>query len=430
MMRPGCHCLTGLPLVFVIACGSSARPSDGGPPGETTGGDDSGGDASANDASASLPETGGADSGGPMSASDATTSSSRDASMPVDAGLPTRPDSGDTGPADGSTDATKDAASRDAASDAPPSEVDGGTIASPSSFHCVNWADQRDNFVNGLLQVSGLDATTDTYATVQAKANAILSGFETQLGANAIRIPINEPTVSGAWWAAYKGLIDAAVAKGMKVIVAYWAWHNGKPDTTAAYDSMWQVVVDEYTSNNLVFFDIHNEPFGFSTTDWMNFAAAWVASFPNVPRSRIIVAGSGYDQNVPPVGADARLNGCLLSLHDYTFFFSTTMTTQGWQSTVSTGLGGDTARAIVTEWGAPMTTGVAYDGVGAGTNDQAYMAGIPNELRTLGVGSCYWPGLRIADAWSMTTMSGAASSPSLSVNNTSGLARVHWAWGL
>jgi hypothetical protein len=23
--------------------------------------------------------------------------------------------------------------------------------APPSSFHCVNWADQRDNFVNGLL---------------------------------------------------------------------------------------------------------------------------------------------------------------------------------------------------------------------------------------------------------------------------------------
>jgi endoglucanase len=336
--------------------------------------------------------------------------------------------------APGPTDATFDGRTRDAApTDAGSVEAAGDAataIAVPSSFHCVNWADQRDNFVNGLLQPSGLDSATDTYATVQTKAGAILSGFETVLGANAIRVPINEPTVAGSWWSAYKGLIDAAVAKGMRVIVAYWAWQNGKPDSTSAYDSMWQAVVRDYASNNLVFFDIHNEPFGFSTTDWIQFAATWVGSFPDVPRSRIIIAGSGYDQNVVPVAADSRLAGCLLSLHVYTFFVSTTMTTQGWQSAVASSIGTNAGRTIATEWGAPMTTKVAYDGTGAGSNDQAYMAGIPNELRTLGMGSCYWPGLRIGDAWSMTTMTGTGANIALSVTNTSGLDRVHWAWGL
>ncbi len=203
-------------------------------------------------------------------------------------------------------------------------------IPAPSSFHCVNWADQRDNFVNGLLQPSGLDSTTDTYATVQTKANAILSGFSTTLEANAIRIPINEPTAMGPWWSAYKGLIDAAVAKGMKVIIGYWAFQNGKPASTPAFTAMWQVVVDEYASNNLVFFDIHNEPFGFATADWITFAAAWIASFPGVPRNRIIVAGSGYDQNVTAVASNAQFDGCLFSLHVYTFFSPTVTTVAGW----------------------------------------------------------------------------------------------------
>ncbi|MBV9948179.1 MAG: cellulase family glycosylhydrolase, partial [Myxococcales bacterium] len=221
-----------------------------------------------------------------------------------------------------------------------------------------------------------------------------------------------------------------AVGKGMKVIVAYWAWHNGKPDSTSAYDDMWQAVVDDYASNNLVFFDIHNEPFGFNTADWINFAAAWLGKFPNVPRARVIVAGSGYDQNVVPVAADARLDGCLFSLHVYTFFFSQTMTTQGWQSAVTSSIGGNAARTIATEWGAPMTTAVAYDAVGAGSNDQAYMAGVPNQLRASGMGSCYWPGLRIGDAWSVTTMSGTGANIALSVTNASGLDRIHAAWEL
>jgi hypothetical protein len=336
----------------------------------------------------------------------------------------------------GDTDATLADASR-AAGDASLSSSDGataiatdGAIPAPSSFHCVNWADQRDNFVNGLLQLSGLDSSTDTYATVQAKSGAILSGFETTLGADAIRVPINEPTVSGTWWSSYKGLIDTAVAKGMKVIIAYWAYQNGKPASTSAFTSMWQTVVDEYASNNLVFFDIHNEPYGFSTADWISFAAAWIANFPQVPKSRIIVAGSGYDQNVTAVAGDSRFDGCLFSLHVYTFFSTNVTTVSGWESLISSSLGQYAPRTIVTEWGIAMTTGVTYNADGTGTTDQAYMGGTPDEIRTLGIGSCYWPGLRIGDSWSITTLNGTGASATLSVTNASGLDRIHYAWGL
>ena len=97
----------------------------------------------------------------------------------------------------------------------------GGTTATDQvsdapSFHCVNWADTGDNFQAGVLQPSGL-SSSDSYDTVLAKSSAILSGFQTALGANAIRIPINESTVvtNTTWWTAYKGILDAAISVNM-----------------------------------------------------------------------------------------------------------------------------------------------------------------------------------------------------------------------
>ncbi len=59
----------------------------------------------------------------------------------------------------------------------------------------VNWADGRDNFVDGWVIPSGLTAA-DSYTTVSAKANAVLSGFQTNIaGANTVRLPINPPSV-------------------------------------------------------------------------------------------------------------------------------------------------------------------------------------------------------------------------------------------
>jgi Cellulase (glycosyl hydrolase family 5) len=306
----------------------------------------------------------------------------------------------------------------------------GSTTSPPGSFHCVNWADQRDNFVNGLLQLSGLDSATDTYTTVQAKSNAILSAFQTDLQANAIRIPINEPTVSGSWWAAYKGAIDAAIAKGMNVVIAYWAYQNGKPDSVSAYNAMWKVVVDAYQANSQVFFDIHNEPYGYSSSAWLTFAENWLTTFPTVPKNRIIIAGTGYDQNVTPVGADAKLAGTLLSLHVYTFFSSSITTAAGWESNMKSNLGSYASRTIATEWGSPMTTGTNYDVTTDGDLYISYMNGVPDQLRSSGMGSCFWPGLRIGDSWSITTLKGTGTNLSLSVTNASGLDRIHWSWGL
>ncbi len=332
-------------------------------------------------------------------------------------------------PADGARDAGD--APRDVAMDVAGIDVtDGGLgIQGPQTFHCVNWADPRDNFVDGLLALSGLSSSSDTYATVQTKAGDILSEFQSKLKANAIRIPINEPTVSSTWWSAYQAVIDTAVGKGMKVIVAYWAYQNGKPDDAAAFKAMWQVVVAAYQSNDLVYFDIHNEPYGYGSA-WNDTAAQWLADFPSVPRGRVIVAGTGYDDNVVPVGSDSRFAGCILQLHIYGFWHDTWTTQKQWSDSMTSALGSYSARTLVGEWGAPMTTGTDYGVSTDGDVFRSYVRAVSDIMHDAGMGSCYWPGLRNGDSYSMTTLSTGGSPLSLTVNNTSGLGRLQWAWQL
>jgi len=305
----------------------------------------------------------------------------------------------------------------------------GPTIQGPQTFHCVNWADPRDNYVNGLLALSGLSSGSDTYATVGSKAGDILSEFQTKLKANAVRIPINEPTVAGTWWNAYRAVIDTAVGKGMKVIVAYWAYQNGKPDSAAAFKSMWQVVVAAYQSNDLVYFDIHNEPYGYGSA-WNDTAAQWLADFPAVPRGRVIVAGTGYDDNVVPVGSDTRFAGCILQLHIYGFWHETWTTQKQWTDSMTTALGKYAARTIVGEWGAPMTTGTDYTVNTDGDAFRSYVRAVSDSMHNAGMGSCYWPGLRNGDSYSMTTLSSSGSPLTLTVTSASGLGRLQWAWQL
>ena len=306
-----------------------------------------------------------------------------------------------------------------------------GAVGDAASFHCVNWADPGDNFQAGVLQPSGLSSKSDTYDTVLAKANAILSGFETALSANSIRIPINEPTTTNAaWWAAYKGIFDAAISKNMKVMVAYW-YKPGVgtvPDMNAFY-AMWQAVVDAYGTNDLVYFDVINEPSGYSPAAFINLVVAWMAKFPSVSHNRILVAGNYNDTDVNTQGADSRLAGCILNLHIYAIG-STDTNPANWTTKLKNAVGTYANRTVVSEYGAPMTSGYDYSGAVNGTAFIAYMQAVTSQIKASGMGSCYWPGLRNGDWYSITTLKGMGSNLSLSVNSTSGLALIRSAWGM
>ena len=309
--------------------------------------------------------------------------------------------------------------------------------AATNTIKGVNWADQRDNFESGVLYPSGL-SSSDTYSSSETVAAQVVGQLFSLTGANTVRMPINEATVADNW-SAYTGAIDEALTKG-NVILAYWAYQNGEPASVSAFDSMWDTVIAKYGSNANAYFEPINEPYGYSTTDLDNFYNSWLTRYPSVTKSHVILDGAGYATNVSAVGSDSRLTGTLLGVHDYTFFVSSPYTTESqWESQFASEVGSYTSRTVATEFGAPMSPG-SKDGVSYGTLDYsqssndstyfvAYLRGITSELRTLGMGSVYWPGLRDGDWYSMTTKAGSGSSITLTVSNASGLARVQYAWG-
>ncbi|WP_034213450.1 RICIN domain-containing protein [Actinoplanes subtropicus] len=306
--------------------------------------------------------------------------------------------------------------------------------ADTREFRGVNWADQRDNFVNGVLYVSGL-SSTDTYASAATVADRVVGQLYSITGANTVRMPINEPTVAG-YWSTYTGAIDQALTKG-KVILAYWAYANGRPGNTAAYDQMWDTVVAKYAGNSNAYFEVINEPYGYSTGDLNNLYNAWLTRHSNVPRGRVILDGAGLAQNVPAVGQDSRLNNTLLAVHDYSFFAGFEDETS-WANHIAGSIGGYASRTVATEWGGPMSpgskNGVSYDtidySIPSGSFFADYVRGVSSKLRELGVGSVYWPGLRDGDWYSLTRRSGSGSNLTLALTNPSGLNRLQYAWGI
>jgi hypothetical protein len=155
-------------------------------------------------------------------------------------------------------------------------------------FYGVNWADTRDNFVNGVLYLSGL-SSSDTYSSASTVADTVISQMMSLLGSNSVRMPINESTVS-SYWSTYTGAIDKALSKG-KVILCYWALSGGKPANMTNFWDMWTTVVDKYGTNSNCYFEPINEPYGYSDTALCNLYYSWITKYTSFAQSRVILDG-------------------------------------------------------------------------------------------------------------------------------------------
>ncbi|MEV6006931.1 RICIN domain-containing protein [Streptomyces sp. NPDC051976] len=306
-----------------------------------------------------------------------------------------------------------------------------------SRFHGVNWADPDDNFITGPNVPVGL-STSDDYATTYTKSTAILKGFQ-NLGANTVRMGFNAATTSGAWWYSYTAALDAATALGLNVIVAPWL-QGGKVSDTASFYRMWDTMISKYGGRGNFSFDIMNEPYAYSATDLTDFEAAWLARYPSLPRGQVIVPGLWSDGNLCAVGSDSRLAGTLLSIHIYGMFGDSHTTETAWVNDFTGNLCGHADRAVLTEFGVPMNTGVNYNGPKDGTNDLSYLYAITDTVRSLGMGSVLWTGVKQATqtqgpgpcenaSCAITTLGGTGTNLSLTVTNQSGLDRLQWGWG-
>jgi hypothetical protein len=309
--------------------------------------------------------------------------------------------------------------------------------AATNQFHGVNWADPRDNFLWDENVPVGL-SKSDSYQTVYGKATAILKGFQ-GLGANTIRFGITPETTASSWWSKLTAAYDAASALGMNVMIAPWTPPNGSGrinGESAAFYRMWDTVISKYGSRNNFYFDMINEPWGYSATELPNLAADWLSHYPNVPRSRMVIPGLWSDQDICPMGRDSRLNGTLLSIHLYTLGGESHPTAAEWASAFRNKLCGFADRTVLSEFGVPMNTGVNYNGPRDGNNNVSYFYGLTDTVRSLGMGSLLWTGVKEANqqqgpgpcfnaSCAITSLNGT----SLSVTNQSGLQRLQYGWG-
>ncbi|HEX3731287.1 MAG TPA: RICIN domain-containing protein [Opitutaceae bacterium] len=307
------------------------------------------------------------------------------------------------------------------------SPASGGAGAAASTFHGFNWAVQGDNFQDNFLFLSG-QAAGNSYATVESLTGVVAGAFK-GAGATALRIPINPATALGTWWPSYKGVIDQAAALGLKVIVSNWSGstdENGTVPDAASFYLMWDTVVNAYNGNGNVYFEVFNEPHGYSTANWLSVVQTWLARYPTVPRGRVFVGGTGYSQNIPNVASSSITSGCLFSCHDYGFFSSSQTTNAYFYSNLSGQVGTYASRTVLTEFGAEMTTGLNYQGGSQGSNSIASVIGFCDFCHDNSMGSVYWPGERIGDTYSMYTLNGTSS---MTLNNSGGLELVQYGWG-
>lgn len=301
------------------------------------------------------------------------------------------------------------------------------TTPDTSEFRGVNWADPRDNYADDEVIPSGL-SIDDSYREVYSTSSRIVREFKHELKANTVRLPINPSSVGTDWWESYRGAIDAASDRGFKVILSYWEADNakdGRVDDPAAFDEMWQTVVDEYGDDERVYFEIMNEPFGYSLDEWVDLSVQWLDAHSELPRERVIISGTGYNDNVTGVGAAEELDGTLLSLHFYGFWDDDT-TEEAWKANLLPRIGEYGWRTLVSEAGSPMTTGLNY-GNHEGDVSTAYLGALTEVARDQSMGIVYWPGLRTNDAYTLTTL---GEKNRLTVTNESGLAQIQWGWGL
>lgn len=304
---------------------------------------------------------------------------------------------------------------------------------SSSAYQGVNWADARDNFVDGKIIPSGIDAEAPL-AEVERQAHGILSQLKELLAINTVRLGINPDTVGDAdYWLKYQAIIEQAKKLKLKVILACWEGENardGKIDDTPAFHKMWEQVLHDLGKSEHVHFEIFNEPYGYSDDEWREIAAGWLekalpkmSKMPN--RARILISGSGYNEWLSHVGADERFKGCHLSFHLYAWFGGKHRNREGWVKEIKERIGEANAhRTIVTEWGASMKSTpqdfFEQSKLAGRSKSRAYIIGMADVIHEWQMGSVYWPGLRDGDRFSLTKR----TDEKLEITNESGKRQV------
>jgi hypothetical protein len=284
--------------------------------------------------------------------------------------------------------------------------------ANTSWVHGGNWADNDDNYQTGVIYPTGItSSTTTTQAAAEADTIAL---DDMSVGINFVRIGINPATVSDNWSVA-QAYINELTADGLYVDLCFWTYTNtvGTVTDESSWQNMWETVDSVYSGNNKIFYEPINEPFGYSSASSLESVYSTFLGFINKSQSYIILDGTGYANDVTVIGGDSSLSGCLLGVHIYPFWHTNLTTVAEWESELQGEVGSYASRTIMTEMGAPATTGLNYDSSSANV-DICFIQGVTAQCLAYPMGFVYWPSHRAGDSYRLfNSPGGGVTNPSL-----------------
>jgi len=211
----------------------------------------------------------------------------------------------------------------------------------------MNWANPTDN-ANGAAWPSGMTGT-ETYAQAVVEGQTVGNAVK-KAGGKTVRMPITSALANSTNWPIYMGAIDGINSTGMKVILCFWAYNTHHVADTSAWYTMWDTVNASYGNTMMVRYEPINEPDDYSATDLDNLYAGFISRY-SPPARKCILDGTGYAQNVVPVGSDSRLSGQLLGLHSYHWYWGSSSNWKDDYNAMATAVGSYAARTVVTEIG-------------------------------------------------------------------------------
>jgi putative transposon-encoded protein len=252
-----------------------------------------------------------------------------------------------------------------------------------------NWASNGTN-ANGMIYPCGMSPST-TVAQATALADTIATDYH-NVGINFVRYSINPATVTGNW-AVTQAAINELIADGLSVDICCFYVDDGSGliINMTNWKNMWQTIDGVYKNNNSVYYEVINEPFGYTLSGLESVYSSFLTSYGIIKaQSHIILGGTGYEDNVTGIGGDSAFNNCLLGVHDYAFWNTSLTTESAWESQLQGAVGTCANRTILTEFGSAMTTGDDYQ-VSANNNDISFLRGMCIQCRAWPMGLVYFP---------------------------------------
>lgn len=265
-----------------------------------------------------------------------------------------------------------------------------------------NWADPRDNYVNGILIYSGVGASS---AASVHKAKAVeLAGYAKSHGMNSVRIPTNPDTIANAdQWNKFKNRVSGLDQEGMNTLITHWDGagtnKDGKLDDRDDWDTMWQTINAQYQSWSKVYFSPFNEPFGLTKSELKNLFHNGFIDVIGKGDTKILINGTGYDDNVKEIAAFPAFDNCGFSQHIYPWYGNHT-TNAGWSNEVKNRVGSaDYSATVVTEFGVQSIATRDFQSGSTGDGAVEFVRGITQACKDVNMGCMYWPGWRSGDSF-------------------------------